>query len=236
MCRSLNDVCVAKPSNNARRRRLDSHRPGPIVSDPRQFWNEKFSAPGYIYGEAPNDFLRERATSLQGPILSLGEGEGRNAVFLAKLGLDVTALDISEVGLAKTAALAARHGVSVKTVLADLSTHVFLPGRWGAVVSIWCHLPAGVRSAVHRGVAQALVPGGRLVLEAYTPRQLAFHSGGPRSVDMLYEPEAFRSELPGLDVELLEERERQVDESELHRGLSAVVRVVARRPLVEVKT
>lgn len=195
------------------------------MNDPRAFWNEKFSTPQYIYGESPNDFLREVAGRLRGPVLSLGEGEGRNSVFLAQQGLDVTALDISEEGLRKTRALAAKHGVKVKTVLADLGTYAFAPDSWGAVLSIWCHLPPEVRRAVHAGVVRSLVPGGTFALEAYTPRQLKFGSGGPKAVELLYEPETLRQELGGLKLEILEEREREVNESDIHRGKSAVVRV-----------
>lgn len=195
------------------------------MNDPRAFWNERFGTPTYIYGEAPNDFLREVAGRLRGPVLSLGEGEGRNAVFLAEQGLDVTAVDISDQGLRKTALLAAKRGVKVKTVLADLADYDFEPGTWGAIVSIWCHLPAQVRAPVHRAAVRALAPGGAFVLEAYTPRQLNHGTGGPKTADLLYEPEELQQELDGLQLEIFEEREREVNESALHRGTSAVVRV-----------
>jgi cyclopropane fatty-acyl-phospholipid synthase-like methyltransferase len=108
------------------------------MSDTRAFWNERFgSSAASIYGEAPNDFLVEHAHRLEGRVLSLGEGEGRNAVFLARRGLDVTALDISEVGLAKTSALARQHGVTVHTRVADLSQAELEPGEWDGIISIW---------------------------------------------------------------------------------------------------
>ena len=99
-----------------------------------------------------------------------------------------------------------------------------------AIVSIWCHLPEGLRAKVHGGVKTALVPGGVFVLEAYTPRQLAFDTGGPKNAELLYEPEAVRTELAGLTVERCVELERDVAEGDWHRGQSAVLQVLARRP------
>ncbi len=201
------------------------------MSDTRAFWNERFGASdASIYGDVPNDFLSEHAQWLTGRVLSLGEGEGRNAVFLARRGLDVTALDISEVGLAKTEAFARKHGVTVHTLLADLTETELEPGSWGGIISIWCHLPVAAQPAVIGQVVRGLAPGGVFILEAYTPRQLAFGTGGPKSADLLYEPTALKEQLVGLEIELCAERERHIDEGPLHRGTSAVVQVVARKP------
>jgi len=200
------------------------------MSDAKTFWNEKFSAEGWTYGTEPNDFLREVAPTLKGPVLCLGEGEGRNAVFLAEQGLAVTAMDASPVGLEKALRLAALRGVTIHTVAADLAQFELGEHRWGAIVSIWCHTPIPLREQVHQKVVQALQPGGRFVLEAYTPRQLALGTGGPRTAELLAEPEAVRRELAGLTFERLEEKEREVHEGQLHDGKSAVLQVVAVKP------
>ncbi|MEW5743030.1 MAG: class I SAM-dependent methyltransferase [Myxococcota bacterium] len=200
------------------------------MSDTRTFWDERFRAPGWTYGTEPNDFLREVAGSLRGPVLCIGEGEGRNAVFLAQRGLDVTAMDASPVGMAKAQKLASGRGVKLNTVVADLEDFSFGEARWGAIVSIWCHTPNSLRRRIHRDVVKALAPGGRYILEAYTPRQLAFGTGGPKSVELLCEPEDVRAELSGLTLERLEEKEREVHEGALHEGKSAVLQVVAVRP------
>lgn len=199
------------------------------MADPREFWNHRYALPGYAYGIEPNDFLREVAPSLAGPVLSLGEGEGRNAVFLAQRGLDVTAVDLSPRGLEKAQALAAERGVQLTTQVADLADFDLGTARWGAIVAIWCHLPPWVRTKVHHDVAKALVPGGAFVLEVYTPRQLAFDTGGPKNAELLYEPEVVRAELAGLELERCVELEREVSEGEWHRGRSAVLQVLARR-------
>jgi SAM-dependent methyltransferase len=199
------------------------------MADPREFWNHRYALPGWAYGTEPNDFLREVAEELEGPVLCLGEGEGRNAVFLARRGLDVTALDLSPKGLEKAQQLAGERGVRITTQEADLADHPLGEGKWGAIVSIWCHLPPWLRERVHRDVAKALKPGGRFVLEAYTPAQLANDSGGPKSLDLLFDPEALRRDLVDLELERFEAKDRVVNESDWHRGKSAVVQVLARR-------
>jgi SAM-dependent methyltransferase len=160
-------------------------------------------------------------------VLCLGEGEGRNAVFLAARGLDVTALDLSAVGLEKAQRLAKERGVTITTQVADLADFDLGAARWGAVVASWCHLPPWVRTRVHGALATALKPGGRFVQEVYTPRQLAFDTGGPKNAELLYEPEVVRAELAGLRVDRCVELEREVHESEWHRGKSAVLQVLA---------
>lgn len=200
------------------------------MADPREFWNHRYGLPGWAYGTEPNDFLREVAPTLAGPVLCLGEGEGRNAVFLAQRGLEVTAIDLSPRALEKAQQLASERGVRITTQEADLSDFPLGEGQWGAIVSIWCHLPPWLRQRVHREVVRALCPGGRFVLEAYTPEQLALDTGGPRSLDLLYAPADLRKDLQGLVLDQFEVREREVNEGEWHRGRSAVVQVVARRP------
>ncbi|GMU61276.1 MAG: SAM-dependent methyltransferase [Myxococcaceae bacterium] len=194
------------------------------------FWDERFRGDGWAYGTEPNDLVREVAAGLSGPVLCLGEGEGRNAVFLAQRGLEVTAMDASPVGMEKARRLAAERGVALTTQVADLQDFAFGEARWGAIVSIWCHTPIPLRQRIHRDVVRALAPGGRFVLEAYTPRQLAFSTGGPKAVELLCEPEDVHRELAGLTFERLEEKEREVHEGALHGGKSAVLQVLAVRP------
>jgi SAM-dependent methyltransferase len=191
-------------------------------------WNERYSQPGFAYGTEPNDFLRSVAAKIpRGKILSLAEGEGRNATFLASLGCDVTAVDSSEVGLAKAKELARGRGFAVKTVLADLASYQIAPDAWNGIVSIFCHLPKTVRQSVHRAVVSGLKPGGVFVLEAYTPRQLSFGTGGPKSPEFLMSLDELRSELVGLRLLHAAELDRDVIEGSFHTGRASVVQILA---------
>jgi SAM-dependent methyltransferase len=194
-------------------------------------WDERYSASSYFYGTAPNDFVRERHAAIRagGDVLCIGEGEGRNAVFLAEQGYRPVALDQSAVGLTKARQLAAGRGVHLDTIVADLANFEFEPGRWDAIVSIWCHLPRELRAAVHRKVVAGLKVGGVFLLEAYTPAQLAHGTGGPKTVDLLPTLAELRTELAPLELVHAEERERMVHEGKGHDGLSAVVQIVAVR-------
>ena len=196
------------------------------------FWDERFAGAEYRYGTRPNDFLREQAGALPagGQVLSLGEGEGRNAVHLAGLGFAVTALDASAVGLDKTRRLAARRGVSVQTLLADLDAYRLAPGAWDGIVNCYCHLPPDLRRRVNAQIVAALRPGGMLILEGFTPDQLRFHSGGPRDPEMLWRAEVLREELAGLDFPILREVVREISEGSGHSGPGAVVQMLARKP------
>ncbi len=194
-------------------------------------WDARFRGDAYVYGTEPNDFLRENAERLppRGRVLSLGEGEGRNAAFLASLGHEVTAVDASAVGLAKASRLAESRGLSVRAIVSDLADYTFEPSAWGGAILIFCHLPPELRKRVHRGVVSALAPGGVVLLLAYTPRQLEYGTGGPRVPELLYSAESLREDFAGLELLHLAERTREVREGPLHTGTGAVVELVARR-------
>lgn len=194
-------------------------------------WNERYGTEEFFYGTEPNDFLREKARHLPpgGRVLCLGEGEGRNAVFLASSGLAVTAVDGAAVGLAKMERLARSKGVEVQAVVADLNDYVIEPQAWDGIVSIWCHLPSALRKKVHRAAVAGLRPGGVVILEAYRPQQLEFKTGGPPDVDFLMSLEDLRAEFEGLDFSVARETVREVQEGLGHRGQSAVVQIVAKK-------
>lgn len=194
-------------------------------------WDERFAGEGYVYGTRPNAWLVSVAGRLRAGsrILSLGEGEGRNAVWLAQQGHRVEAVDGSAVGLAKAQRLAAERGVALATTVADLAAYRPEPKSWDAVILIFLHLPPPLRAAVHAGAEAALVPGGRLVVEAFTPRQLALSSGGPRQAELLYEVATLRADFPLITWEELREEEIELDEGPLHRGRAAVLRGLGHR-------
>ncbi len=197
-------------------------------------WDKRYSDKSYVYGTEPNDFLRDQANSLPiGDTLCLGEGEGRNAVFLAGLGHKVMALDASATGLAKAQKLAIQRGVKIETIHADLANYELEANRWDVIVAIYCHLPPPLRMRVHGQIAQSLRPGGIFILEAFTPRQLEFKTGGPPVVEMMMDLEGLRNELTGLDFDIGQELVREVHEGTHHNGTSAVVQLVARKLLAE---
>jgi SAM-dependent methyltransferase len=192
-------------------------------------WNERYAAREYIYGTEPNTFLAEHAGMLSGPVLSLAEGEGRNSVYLASLGLQVLGVDSSEVGLAKAQALAQSKGVEIETLVADLAGFEPQAGAYGAVVSIFAHLPSAIRDRLYPLVERALKPGGIILLEAYSEDQLGRDTGGPKDLDLLMTPAKIEQGFPDCEPILLREQVREVREGSYHTGEAAVVRFIGRK-------
>lgn len=194
-------------------------------------WDKTYSEPGYAFGTDPNDFLVQVAARIPpGPVLCLGEGEGRNAVYLAARGHEVTAVDYSQVGLKKARALARERGVVIETVLADLADFDMGRGIWAGVVSIFIQIPPELRRDMHRRAVQALRPGGVFVAEAYAVEQAALESGGPRDTRLLYDLAQVQTELEGLDWEVAQVVRRELNQGRRNRGLSALVQLLGRRP------
>lgn len=203
----------------------------PAASE-REFWERRYSASAYAYGTEPNGFLVEVADRIPaGRVLCLAEGEGRNAVWLAARGHAVTAVDSSATGLAKAEALARTRAVRIETIVADLSSFAIAPGAWSGIVAIFAHLPPQLRRAVHRAAARGLACGGVFVIEAFTPRQLALGTGGPKQRDLLFTLDELREDLTGLDFKVGREMERDVVEGRYHTGRAAVVQVLAQATL-----
>ena len=195
-------------------------------------WDKRYDEEGFAYGTQPNDFLTSQYTQIKkgGKVLCLAEGEGRNAVFLAKQGYQVTAVDQSGVGLEKASNLAKQQGVSIKTVVADLLDYDFAINTWDGIVSISAHMPAPLRQKIHEQVIPALANDGVFILEAYTPKQLEMNGvGGPPNKALLMSLDELKVELKGLDFEIGQEIERHISEGKYHQGQSAVVQVLARK-------
>ena len=191
-------------------------------------WNERYTEAFASYGTEPNDFLKEVAGKIpEGPVLCLAEGEGRNAVFLAKRGHAVTAVDLSDVGLANAAKLAADNDVQITTVVADLATFDIGESKWAGIVSVWAHVPPSIRVPLHAACVRGLRPGGAFVLEAYTPRQLERPGvGGPPVAELLMSPKVLEHELAGLEFARCTEVDRDVAEGRYHQGPSTTVQVL----------
>ena len=195
------------------------------------FWDTRYSESGFSYGSSPNDFLVEAVKYIpRGRVLCIAEGEGRNAVYLASLGYDVTAVDSSAVGMEKASGYAAGRGLHIETVVSDLADYVIEPAAWDGIVAVFAHLPPPLREKVHRACVAGLRPEGVFILEAYTPRQLEYKTGGPPVAEMLYTPEMLRSDLDGLEFAIFEETVREIHEGKYHNGPGAVIRVAGIKP------
>jgi SAM-dependent methyltransferase len=194
-------------------------------------WDDRYNDKGYFYGVAPNDYLAAQFETIpSGRVLCLAEGEGRNAVFLAEQGYQVTAVDASKVGLDKADKLAHDRGVRITTVQADLAEYQIEASSWQGIVSIFCHLPPELRQQIHRAAANGLVSGGVLILEAYTPDQLNNTTGGPPSAELMMDASMLREDFKDLDVVHLAELKRDVIEGRGHTGAADVVQLTAIKP------
>ena len=201
------------------------------LPDPRSMWNDRYGVEHYVYGHEPNDFVVEMmADTPPGEVLCVADGEGRNGVYLAGLGHHVTSVDISEAGIAKAQALAADRGVDLTAIVADLGEFDLGAERWDTIVSVFAHTPPPVRQRLHASLATALRPGGRLILEAYTPDQIGRGTGGPKVPELTMDLERLRAELIGLELTHEAELVRSVVEGPGHTGDGAVVQVIAQRP------
>jgi SAM-dependent methyltransferase len=193
-------------------------------------WDERYSGEDWAFGTEPNDFLRQEAHRIPpGRVLCIGEGEGRNSTFLAEQGYEVVGVDQSQVGMDKAQALAQERGVFVETVVSSIEDFDLTEEEWQGIVSIFFHLPPELRKKVHRSVAGGLAHGGVLILEAFTPRQLEYGTGGPTDPHRLVTLSLLEEELDGLEFLLAQEVEREIFEGHMHTGMSSVVQVVAVR-------
>lgn len=195
-------------------------------------WDERYGSGEFQFGEAPNRYLEELRPWFRPGMraLSLGDGEGRNGVWLAQQGLEVTSLDWSPVGMAKAARLAEARGVALRAVVGDAAAWAYPPGGFDLVAWIYMHLPPPDRAAAARGVLRALAPGGLLAIECFKPGQLGRHSGGPKDPALLWSRAVVEELFGTLEVLELLEGTVHLDEGPRHQGPGEVVRALLRKP------
>jgi ubiquinone/menaquinone biosynthesis C-methylase UbiE len=196
-------------------------------------WETRFAKPDYEFGKAPNDFLARCKPLLptSGTALAVADGEGRNGVWLAEQGLDVTSVDFSPSAQKKARALAAERGVSMTFIEADMHTWPYPESAFDVVAEIFTQVstPAG-RALKWAGMRRALKPGGLIVIEGYSPKQLDYGTGGPKQIEHLYTREMLTQAFGDFgDVRIVEE-EREMHEGVAHAGMSAVINLTARKP------
>lgn len=198
-------------------------------------WNERYSAEAFAYGEQPNQYFKQQLdTLLTGRILFPAEGEGRNAVYAATRGWEVSAFDISSAGQKKALQLAAAQGVSIDYQVGELSALQFTPGQFDAIALIYAHFPASIKSAYHRQLSSYLRSGGLVIFEAFSKNHLAYLArnekvGGPKDVESLFSLEEVRADFADYDFVELAETEIELTEGIYHNGLGSVIRFVARK-------
>lgn len=198
----------------------------------KEFWNERFGGEEYFYGTTPNAFLAAQ-THLLKPgqfALSVADGEGRNGVWLAEQGLDVLAVDFSEKALQKSRKLAESRGVALQTELADLHRWNWGENRFDVIAAIFIQFASSQeRPELHQSIQRALKPGGLLLLQGYTPKQLEFRTGGPSNRDNLYTAADLQRDFAAMEILQLREHETIISEGPGHSGMSALVDLVARK-------
>ena len=195
-------------------------------------WDERYQTPEYIFGDQPCQWLimNQHRLPQSGQALALGDGEGRNGVFLAELGFEVTSVDLSEVGLSKARDLARKRGVTIQTVQTDLEHYEIEAESQDLIVSIYCHLPDAIRKLVHERAEVALKPGGLFILEAFHHSQLKYQSGGPKTTDLLYDLDALLDDFQTLQILEAFDGLCYLDEGARHSGIGHIVRLVLQKP------
>ena len=204
-----------------------------MPSSDADFWNGRFASESYVFGTRPAAFLVDNAHHVpaRSRVLVPADGEGRNSVFLAEMGHRVVATDIAEEGLAKARKLADARGVSVEFRHLDLQGWAWPEAEFDAVVAIFVQFaPPAFRDEMFAGMKRAVRPGGVLLLHGYTPKQLEYRTGGPPVVEHLYTEELLRAAFADWELLRIEAYERELDEGEGHKGRSAIIDLIARRP------
>src|SRR5690554_1494790 len=206
------------------------------MNEIKKMWNNRYAAAEYSYGIAPNVFFSNalKDYKISGKLLLPAEGEGRNAVYAAKQGLEVTAFDISEAGKKKALQLAAKEGVSIAYAVGDFLELDIVNQQYDAAALIFAHFPPSLLSKYHKEIGALIKPNGLVVLEGFSKNHIAYQEknpkvGGPKHIDLLFSKEAIAADFADFDVLYLEEVEVALDEGRFHQGLGSVIRFVGRK-------
>ncbi|OFZ69312.1 MAG: SAM-dependent methyltransferase [Betaproteobacteria bacterium RBG_16_58_11] len=195
-------------------------------------WDEVYAAPDYIFGKAPNAFLVSQQALLQPGYraLAVADGEGRNGVWLAEQGLDVLSVEYSLPAVEKARQLAQERGVALAFEVADVLTWSWPVNAYDIVAAIFIQFASPAdRPKLFQHLQAALKPGGYLILQGYTPKQLEYKTGGPPSAENMYTPELLRAAFADMEIVHLAEHEEFIAEGSKHYGMSALIDMVARK-------
>jgi hypothetical protein len=198
-------------------------------------WNERYSQEAFAYGEAPNHYLQEQLTKLPvGSILFPAEGEGRNAVFAATIGWNVSAFDISEEGKNKAIKLAKKNEVTIDYQVGGLEKLNFETEQFDAIALIYAHFPANIKSAYHKKLDRFLKKKGTLIFESFSKKHLDYvtaneNVGGPKDIESLFSIDEIKADFPNYTILELVEQEIQLNEGLYHNGTGSVIRFVGQK-------
>ncbi len=198
-------------------------------------WNNRYAEQEYAFGEEPNFYLKKQLGKLPpGKILFPAEGEGRNAVYAARLGWEVSAFDISVEGQRKALQLAARHGVRIDYQVGDLQSINFPKGHFDVLALIYAHFPSAVKSMYHKSLEKYISSNGHIIFEAYSKAHVANIAnnpsvGGPSELAMLFSTQEIRDDFPGYEFNELREEHIDLHEGKYHNGHSSVIRAFGRK-------
>lgn len=198
-------------------------------------WDSRYSSDDYVYGELPNNYLKEQLKVLPpGKMLFPGEGEGRNAVYAARLGWEVWAYDISSVGKMKAEKLATKHNVKLNYKLGEIQNLDYQKEHFDTVALIYLHLPKDESRVLIDSIYNLLRPGGVVIAELFSKKHIEYQKiksnvGGPRDIDMLYSIEEIKSDFEKFSFVELKEEEIELLEGDFHKGTASVIRFVARK-------
>jgi hypothetical protein len=196
----------------------------------KDFWNQRYNREDFVYGITPNAFFKQFIdTNKPGKLLLPADGEGRNGVYAALNGWEVDAFDYSKEAKKKALKLADKHAVQLNYTVEDFESVTLPENHYNAVALIYAHMPSDIRRNIHRKIIKSLKTGGMLILEAFSKEQMNYSSGGPRNIDMLYNPEDIKRDFEHLDITYLEQMTIHLDEGEHHQGEGNVIRMIAKK-------
>jgi len=194
----------------------------------KEFWDERYSDEDYYYGQKPNDFFKIFIdNNPSGKILLPSEGEGRNAVYAALKGWSCNAFDFSVTAQKKAMTLAKKHSVEINYYLSDLEDFKIEENQYDAVALIFVHMKADIRKEFHSKIVESLKSGGKIVLEAFSKEQLAYNSGGPKDIDLLYSIKDIEDDFSNLGFFEIKKHEIRLNEGKNHKGVGSVIDFIA---------
>ncbi len=195
-----------------------------------EFWNERYQESAFSYGRKPNVFFKEWLQKYEpSKILMPADGEGRNGVYAAEIGWDVTSFDLSTEGKIKAQQLAIEKNVPLEYKVGDFEQLNFENETYDAIGLIYAHFSAQKKTLLHKKLDAILKPGGIIVFEAFSEKQLGLKSGGPKDIAMLYSKAEIETDFNNYEILHLEEELIILDEGQYHQGKGYVIRFVGRK-------